>query len=995
MSSYKSWGILFSALVIISLGGFNNQVSAAETMESFEAASGWLVTVEGSGTVARSGDTAAGGSYSAKASTSGSSQKAIVRSSYSAPAGTTWGERPGSYIWQQAQVYVPASTVNALTSGQYITIAGLYPNSGGSYGWYLRVKQGGQLYVYGYDANGAAKEFPAYGSIPLDQWVELELGLHSQYGPGVKRAFAFIVNGDVYGWYRQGHMSGETYDRAAFGILSTSSSASLNVYVDDYAYAGTNNLPTGTDNRSTASLQTHDFTNGSGKSVQYDWSTWGLNPVIDSKGIYSATERIQAGHNIDRMPDLTSGWAEIEIGWTGGTPQTNPSGYFGPMVGMRKEIAQEENLEIIPYATGGGNVNLVYEAWNDNAQILAQWPMPEASIGGTHIPEPGDIIRVRWEQVSTTNLNVKASYYDASASIWYNDVINDTRNISNLNGVLFNDGFHQASSITIDSPQYSIRNYSVGQLHTYPGSEPTATPTPTNIPTPTSTPTPTNTPLPTSTPTPTAEPSATPTAGPTPTDTPIPTNTPTPLPTSTPTPLPTATSTPMPTATSTPTPTPTVVSFQEDGGQVVMEAENYQSNITRNGKTWTLSTADSGRSGAGTMNSLPDTGTAYNTSTSLPTTSPELRYNVNFSTTGTYYVWVLARGVNTASDTLHSGLDNQRVTTADRISLLRTGYSWRSVTLDSSSRPTLNITTPGIHTFNIWMYEDGSRVDKILLTTNSSYTPTGLGPVESPLSGAPTPTATPLPTSTPTPLPTATATPLPTSTPTPEPTATPTPGPTATPTLEPTVTPLPTSTPTPLPTATPLPTSTPTPLPTSTPTPVPGSVNVQVNLGSDDAYQVGATMTDSTTLWVGNETASGSYSAFRFNNLTIPQGATITSARLEVYSVQNQWVNLSYEMAFEDVGNSTTFTTATRPSTRTLTAAKVAHNSNVNWAANTTYQLDNVANSLQQVVNRGDWQPGNSASLILRGTGGDWARKFIRSYEGNATQAARLVVTYQ
>lgn len=176
---------------------------------------------------------------------------------------------------------------------------------------------------------------------------------------------------------------------------------------------------------------------------------------------------------------------------------------------------------------------------------------------------------------------------------------------------------------------------------------------------------------------------------------------------------------------------------------------------------------------------------------------------------------------------------------------------------------------------------------------------------------------------------------------------------------------------------------------------MPGNVNVQINLGSDDVYETGSTMTNSSTLWVGNESASGSYSAFRFNNLAIPQGATITSARLEVYSTQSQWVNMSYEMAFEDVGNSTTFTQTTRPSTRALTAAKVAHSSNVNWAANTTYQLDNVASSLQQVVNRADWQSGNSASLIIRGTGGAWARKFIRSYEGNASQAARLVVTYQ
>jgi hypothetical protein len=94
--------------------------------------------------------------------------------------------------------------------------------------------------------------------------------------------------------------------------------------------------------------------------------------------------------------------------------------------------------------------------------------MPVASIGGTHIPEPGDIIRARWEQVNATQLNVRASYFDASANTWHTDVINVTINNANVDGINFTDGYHQASSITIDSPDYSIRRFKVGTLVTYP-----------------------------------------------------------------------------------------------------------------------------------------------------------------------------------------------------------------------------------------------------------------------------------------------------------------------------------------------------------------------------------------------------------------------------------------------------------------------------------------------------------------------------------------------
>ncbi|UCD58273.1 MAG: hypothetical protein JSV16_03935, partial [Candidatus Hydrogenedentota bacterium] len=44
---------------------------------------------------------------------------------------------------------------------------------------------------------------------------------------------------------------------------------------------------------------------------------------------------------------------------------------------------------------------------------------------------------------------------------------------------------------------------------------------------------------------------------------------------------------------------------------------------------------------------------------------------------------------------------------------------------------TFNVSTAGIHTFNIWMREDGFVIDKIVLTSNSSYTPISTGPPES------------------------------------------------------------------------------------------------------------------------------------------------------------------------------------------------------------------------------------------------------------------------
>ena len=453
-------------------------VPTPAVLEPFEGTpASWQVgrDSQGSGSLEQSNLRAAAGNYSARAATSGSGSHARIRANFSDASGDhDWEERPGTWTWQWANVYLPSTTVAQLGADEYITLAGLWPSSGGPYGWGLNIRQGGELYVYGYDQAGAGREFRVYGTFPLDQWVDLELGLHSQDGPGVKRAFAFLINGDFYGWYRQGHMSGETYDRIAMGILDTNSNDALEVFIDQWHITTSDQVPGGPDHRSTAPVQEQDYRTRSGIQWQIDWSTWGNDLQLQAgHGLYSASSRLQSGRNLDRMPDLTSGWAEIEVDWSDGSPPSDlePSSWFGPMVGFRKEINREQNLEVQFEPQGNGLIDLIYDAWTSSGPfVMGRWPVPLAAIGqGSHIPEPGDIVRVRWEQVSNTDLTVRVSYYDASAAVWYNDVINTTNNITSIPNspapIDFTDGYHQAASITIDSEDYSIRRFKVGILN--------------------------------------------------------------------------------------------------------------------------------------------------------------------------------------------------------------------------------------------------------------------------------------------------------------------------------------------------------------------------------------------------------------------------------------------------------------------------------------------------------------------------------------------------
>ena len=171
----------------------------------------------------------------------------------------------------------------------------------------------------------------------------------------------------------------------------------------------------------------------------------------------------------------------------------------------------------------------------------------------------------------------------------------------------------------------------------------------------------------------------------------------------------------------------------------------------------------------------------------------------------------------------------------------------------------------------------------------------------------------------------------------------------------------------------------------------------QVSAASDNVNQDGAALTTGTsTLWLGNASSTtASYTGLRFTNLSIPRGATITSADLQVHSAQSQWIAIAMNMAADAADNSPTFGSASQPSQRKLTTARVTHSSNAQWAANTWYALDDVSAVIQEVVNRTGWQSGNSLSLILKGTGNAWGRMFVTSCNGSASNAPQLVVTYQ
>ncbi len=163
-------------------------------------------------------------------------------------------------------------------------------------------------------------------------------------------------------------------------------------------------------------------------------------------------------------------------------------------------------------------------------------------------------------------------------------------------------------------------------------------------------------------------------------------------------------------------------------GQVVMEAENFDANIPRNGRSWTPS-FQPGFSGASAIQVAPDNGLTVNSS--LNATAPQVNYTVDLDQSGRYFVWVRGVGPNWNGDSIWIGA-NSDSSAAVKLTIPKGAFGWVR-----SSR--ITFPSSGEQTLSVWMREDGSTIDKLLLTRDGTDTVSGVGPPESSRDGSTNP----------------------------------------------------------------------------------------------------------------------------------------------------------------------------------------------------------------------------------------------------------------
>lgn len=166
-----------------------------------------------------------------------------------------------------------------------------------------------------------------------------------------------------------------------------------------------------------------------------------------------------------------------------------------------------------------------------------------------------------------------------------------------------------------------------------------------------------------------------------------------------------------------------VEAFLEENGLLVLEAENGQSTPGAAGHEWVQQAYQSDYAGTSYIRAVPDVGSIYQPEEI--TSSARQEYKIAITNPATYAVWVRGMAANASGDSLYVGIDGQVADGA--LTGFTNEWGWSNLTMDNLAQ-TVTFGSTGIYSFDLWMREDGLRVDRVLLSDDPNYVPTGEGP---------------------------------------------------------------------------------------------------------------------------------------------------------------------------------------------------------------------------------------------------------------------------
>lgn len=181
----------------------------------------------------------------------------------------------------------------------------------------------------------------------------------------------------------------------------------------------------------------------------------------------------------------------------------------------------------------------------------------------------------------------------------------------------------------------------------------------------------------------------------------------------------------------------------------------------------------------------------------------------------------------------------------------------------------------------------------------------------------------------------------------------------------------------------------------------------QVGASSDDCFVDwdGAVWTLSLTrimACVGYNTSS-SYKrggGYRFTNISIPKGSTITAAYITITCDQSATVDtVNSGIHGEDVDDAAQFSDYTDYSGRPRTTAVVNWDAIGNWTKDVEYDSPEIKTIIQEIIDRAGWASGNAMVIFWddhddRSSHVSSCRRRGYSYDGSTTKAPKLHIEY-
>ncbi|WP_209680566.1 LamG-like jellyroll fold domain-containing protein [Methanohalophilus levihalophilus] len=173
-----------------------------------------------------------------------------------------------------------------------------------------------------------------------------------------------------------------------------------------------------------------------------------------------------------------------------------------------------------------------------------------------------------------------------------------------------------------------------------------------------------------------------------------------------------------------------------------------------------------------------------------------------------------------------------------------------------------------------------------------------------------------------------------------------------------------------------------------------GSESYRVSASSDDAEERvsnGAMSLTSSDLELIRDGSQDQVTGMRFQNVDIPQGSTISSAKIVFIIDENNAQPTTLNIYGHDIDDSPEFSSSDyNISSRAGTSAVVQWNSLPSPDVGETLESPDISSVVQEIVSRSGWSSGNSMTVIINGTG----KRVVESYDGVSSSAPLLVVEY-